>query len=155
MSAANGRLRTRAIAVTKSNARGDDDKSLGVILLNDIRAIFEARKQDRLSSAELCAALAEMEEHPWAEYGRARRPITPTQIARILNPFGISPRNIRLDPDAILKGYHLADFAEVWDRYRTSNGTENSAATPLQPNGENERSAVAANSHAEARKEIF
>ena len=40
--------RSRAIAVAKSNARGDDDKSIGVILLHDIRAVFEAKDQDRL-----------------------------------------------------------------------------------------------------------
>jgi len=146
-------VRVRAIAVAKSAARGDDDKSLGVILLSDIRAIFEAKDKDRLSSADLCAALAETEEHGWAEFGRSRRPITPTQIARILKPFGIAPRNIRLD--AILKGYLLTDFAEVWARYHTSTGTRNSAATPLQPHGENECSAVAANSHVEAEKELF
>jgi hypothetical protein len=145
--------RTRAVAVAKSAARGDDHKSLGVILLADVRAIFEAKSQDRLSSADLCTALAEMEEHGWAEFGRSRRPITPTQIARILKPFGIAPRNIRLD--AILKGYLLTDFAEVWARYYSPTGTRNSAATPLQPNGENECSAVAANSHIQASKEIF
>ena len=145
--------RARAIAVAKSAARGDDDKSLGVILLSDIRAIFENKNQDRLSSADLCAALAEMEEHPWPEFGRSRRPITPTQIARILKPFGIAPRNIRLD--TILKGYLLSDFVEVWARYYTSTDTQNSAATPLQPHGENECSAVAANSHVEAEKELF
>lgn len=145
--------RTRAIAVAKSSTRGDDDKTTGVILLSDIRAIFEATNQDRLSSADLCAALAEIEEHPWPEYGRARRPITTRQLARLLKPFGIAPRNIRLD--TILKGYHLADFAEVWSRYPTLTSSQNSSATPLQPNGEKECSAVAASSHVNARKEIF
>ena len=102
--------RTRAIAVAKSNARGDDDKSIGVNLMNDIRAVFKAKDQDRLSSADLCASLAEMEERPWAEYGRSRRPITPSQVARLLKPFGICPRNIRLDDDEILKGYQSVGF---------------------------------------------
>jgi len=146
--------RTRAIAVAKSNARGDDDKSIGIILLDDIRAVFEAKELDRFSSADLCAALAEMEERPWAEYGRSRRPITPSQVARVLKPFIITPRNTRMI-DGVVKGYHLTDFAEVWARYHTSTGMQNSAATPLQLNGENECSAVAANSPVEAEKELF
>jgi hypothetical protein len=95
-----------------------------------------------------------MEEHPWAEYGRSRRPITPSQIARILKPFNIAPRNTRMI-DTVVKGYHLADFGEVWARYETFTDMQNSAATPLQPNAENECSAVAANSHIEAEKELF
>ncbi len=145
--------RTREIAIAKSAARGDDGKSLGIILLNDIRAIFEAKDRERLSSVEVCDALAEMEERPWAEYGRARRPITPSQVARILKPFGIAPRNVRLD--AILKGYLSADFVEVWGRYCILSSSQNSAATPLQLNGENKCSAVAASSNVEVRKEVF
>jgi hypothetical protein len=85
-----------------------------------------------------------MEERPWAERGPSRRPITPSQLAKLLKPFDIAPRNIRLD--AIVKGYLLSDFAEVWARYFTLTGSSDLAATPLQPNGENDCSAVAATS---------
>ena len=141
--------RTRAVAIAKSSARGDDDKALGVILLNDIRVIFEDKNQERLSSADLCAALAEMEEHPWAEYGRSRRQITPSQVARILKPFGIAPRTTRIGVP--VKGYHLADFVEAWGRYYTPTGMQNFGVTPLQLNGENDCNAVTADSRIEAR----
>src|SRR5262249_45340908 len=64
----------RAVVQLCTAAQGSDD-STGVRLLSDIRAIFRTRGLDRLSTADLLAALAEMETSPWAEWSRGK-PIT-------------------------------------------------------------------------------
>ncbi len=147
---------TRAVAIAKSAARGDDDKSIGIIMINDVYIIFEAKNEERVSSADLCAALAEMEERPWAEYGRARRPITPSQVARVLKPFGIAPRTTRIGVLGVpVKGYHLADFVEVWARYCVPTGMPKMPLQTLKPNGENECNGVTANPRVDLEKELF
>jgi hypothetical protein len=47
---------------------------------------------------------------------REGRPISPVQLAKLLKPFGISPRDVRLGTE-VLKGYHAEDFAEACARY--------------------------------------
>lgn len=58
------------------------------MLLSDIRDIIKERPHsDRISSSELAATLGEMEGRPWAECGRARKPMTATALARQLEGF--------------------------------------------------------------------
>ena len=58
-----------------------DDESLGVQLLGDIRAVFDEQGTDRLASATLAEALAEIEESPWGEWHG--KPITAHGVARL------------------------------------------------------------------------
>src|SRR5262249_32856570 len=46
-------------------------ESIGPMLLEDIKAVFDAKNTDRLSSEDICEALAGMEGRPWAEYGKS------------------------------------------------------------------------------------
>jgi hypothetical protein len=62
----------RVAAITVSNARDVGSVSLGEELLADIRAIFDEKATDKLSSRAICEALAAIEGRPWAEYGKAR-----------------------------------------------------------------------------------
>ena len=50
--------------------------SAGVLLLRDIAEIFQSRTITRIGSTQLCEALGELEESPWAEW-RAGRPTKP------------------------------------------------------------------------------
>jgi Protein of unknown function (DUF3631) len=43
-----------------------ETESIGPMLLEDIKAVFEAKSTDRLSSEDICEALAAMEGRPWA-----------------------------------------------------------------------------------------
>jgi len=70
-----------------------------------------------LTSQELCARLATMEDKPWGEYRRTGRPITPHALARMLAAFDIHPQNIRLADGRIVKGYRRDQFADSWARY--------------------------------------
>ena len=108
------RVRTEAAALESSAA--DETESITVMLFGDIRAAFEKYGDDKMPSADLARYLNEMEDRPWPEYGRSRKPITAVQIARLLKRHTISPNTIRLD-DRTPRGYHLDQFKDVFARY--------------------------------------
>ena len=109
------------------------EEALGVLLLSDIRAIFDDQKIDRIPSKTLTEALAAIEGRPWAEY-RNGKPITANQLARILGEFGISPGSTR-SGDEVFRGYVLDKCSEVFERYLPNapiGGIQ--SVTPLQAN---------------------
>ena len=116
-------LRARQAAETLSAGRSE--QSAGIMLLEDLRALFAARGTDRLPSAEIVEALGNMEDRPWSEW-KAGRPITVRQLARLLEPFGVSPNSIRTGTGTI-KGYLLSQFDEPFRRY-----LQNRSVTPSQ-----------------------
>jgi Protein of unknown function (DUF3631) len=104
----------RIAALELSTGVDHEDESHGVRLLGDVRTVFDERAVDRLSSATLAAALAEIEESPWAEwYGK---PITATAIARLLSRFEIKPKKLRFGEETA-RGYERDQFADAWERY--------------------------------------
>jgi putative DNA primase/helicase len=104
----------REVAV-KALADDRDEPSVGVALLSDIRTIFNAIMTDRIPTAALIKALASIEERSWSEWSRGR-PITASQLARILRPYGIGPQTVRFGTD-LAKGYMLLDFDDAFRRY--------------------------------------
>lgn len=92
-----------------------EDDSIPVRLLHDCRTAFDFAGTDRLSSADLCAALVGMAESPWAELQKGR-PLTPNKLARLLRPFSVGSGTIRVD-DGTAKGYYREAFEESWRRY--------------------------------------
>lgn len=106
------KARTAALALS-----GDGDaESLGVELLKDIRAAFDALAIARMGSAELVAKLIEDAERPWATADRGR-PLTQNTLARRLRPFDVTPKNVRLPDGSTPKGYALRDFGDAFSRY--------------------------------------
>ena len=96
------------------------DPSIGVQLLRAIREAFQARGTDRISSADLIAALVGDEIGPWAAYNRGK-PISQRQVASRLRSFGIKPGSIRLGDDRTTrKGYIFAWFEEAFTRFCSS-----------------------------------
>lgn len=106
------------------------DDSVGARLLADIREIFEEGGVDRLASAELAGALAQIETSPWGEWKNGR-PLTPTQLARLLRPFEIFPRTIRVR-ESTAKGYPLEDFQDAFRRYVHAKDSAPSLASGIQ-----------------------
>jgi hypothetical protein len=88
-----------------------EDPSLSIQLLSDIPEIFRG---ERLSSEDLCEALRELEDRPWADDGCA---ISQRHLARLLKPFGIAPKSVRLGPHNTPKGYMAAQFEDAFARY--------------------------------------
>jgi hypothetical protein len=95
-------------------AQGDDDSN-GVKLLSDIRHVFEEKAVDRIPSADLVDALAEIETSPWCEWCQGK-PITAYKMAGLLRPYNIKSKNLRTD-GRVPKGYYRHDFEESWGLY--------------------------------------
>ena len=94
---------------------GVETNTESILLLEDIRDLFEDRRAERLLSAEIAEALAAKEDRPWPEWV-AGKAITPRQIARLLEPFGIGPETIRTN-EKRGKGYFKNKFNDVFSRY--------------------------------------
>jgi hypothetical protein len=93
------------------------NETVGIMLLEDMRMLFADLAADKLASATICERLGKLEERPWPEFGKSRKPITVRQLARLVEPFGIKPKTIRLKDQTTAKGYDLADFTEAFERY--------------------------------------
>jgi putative DNA primase/helicase len=106
------RAQMAAIALSRMT---DDDETDETLLLADIKMIFSESGCDRLRSTEITAALTQMEHRRWPEW-RNGRPITPVQMARMLDRFDIHPTTHRFG-ETTDKGYLLAQFADSFARY--------------------------------------
>jgi putative DNA primase/helicase len=118
--------RSRAAAIAVAFETGADPKdSVRVQALADIRAIITDKDNEHvfltpndgpaIFSNELAAALNAMEGRPWADFGHGK-PLTPNALARLLNKFHISPRDLR-DGQKVKKGYLARDFDDAFSRY--------------------------------------
>ena len=87
----------------------------GLLLLADLRQLFDDKAAARLSSSDIVSALGAMEGRPWPEW-KAGKPITPNQLAKELARFEIGPKDMR-DGEGVRKGYTRDSFADVWRRY--------------------------------------
>ena len=106
--------RARNASLTLSAGSVKEDDSLGVMLLKDVRGVFQERKIDRMASADLVQALLKIEESPWGDL--SGKPLDAGRLAKLLKPFGIGPKQLRLGPDN-KKGYEPKFFEDSWDRY--------------------------------------
>jgi hypothetical protein len=111
--------RARSVAVKLSTEGAADQDSVRTMLLADIRAAFQLKGTDRLSSDGLVAHLISLDERPWPELSKGK-PITKNGLARLLRPFGISSGTIRVAAEGTVKGYYLSTFADAFARYLPS-----------------------------------
>jgi hypothetical protein len=117
--------------------RDHQDEDLIVMLLRDIRTVFDALKTDRLPSKALVTELNAMDDAPWSEWrglrdSRPPRPLSQGELARLLrDSFRIRPQSIwplhREPEDKSSKGYMRSQFEAAWAGYCSSPGT------PAQP----------------------
>lgn len=114
------------------SGKADTAQSTGNELLSDIQHVFESKKLDRISTADLIAALIEDDEAAWATYNRGR-PLAPRQLARMLAGYGIRSKNIRVKYEQA-KGFDREQFGDAFTRY-VSPPLENSR--PTVPNAAN------------------
>jgi putative DNA primase/helicase len=119
--------RVRGIAEKLTSERVEE--TAGVMLLEDISAHFEEVSKDECNSADLVAWLVDREDRPWCEW-RGGKPLTQRQLARLLEPFGISPKQIWKGRN--LRGYEKRQFSDAFTRYLGLCG--NRSASPLDLN---------------------
>jgi putative DNA primase/helicase len=110
---AGARIAEHARQVALAACGGEDEQSLGVMLLTDIREAFGTKKE--IASVALVAALAAMCDRPWGECNRGKV-LTQNWLARRLKPFGVQPKNVGPKRDQA-KGYTLESFADAFKRY--------------------------------------
>ena len=129
----------RAAAVALSKGQDED---LGVLLLADIRDIFDRRAADRLASAVIVGDLNGLPDAPWSEWRGPRGNQTPrrlsqVQLAGMLELFGIKPKTIwpprRGTSDRSAKGYWRKDFETVWASYCNGTPAQHSNVRYLNP----------------------
>jgi hypothetical protein len=108
--------RARAAAVAFKTGRDEDT---GILLLEDIKEIFNTRGVDRIKSQDLVDALREMEGAGWDEFGG--HGLTQGTLAKLLDNFGIKPKSIwplqRAKGSKSAKGYLRDGFEDAWERY--------------------------------------
>jgi hypothetical protein len=125
-----GRL-AREAAVEFAQMQQDEDAQ--VLLLHDIRDIFDARDVDRLTSVALVSALNDIEDAMWSEWrglhgNQQPHRLSQGELARMLAPFGIRPKTIwplqRTPNSRSARGYLRSQFGQAWSSYR--DGVDNS-----------------------------
>jgi len=93
----------------------DEDDSIKVVLLKDIKEVFDNRLVDSMYSEDLVNALVELNDRPWAEWRRGKQ-LTTNSLARLLKPFKIRPKQIRRHTTN-KNGYEFSAFKETFKRY--------------------------------------
>jgi hypothetical protein len=120
-----------AAAVTLTANRPDEDP--GVVLLSDIRGIFDQQGIDRISSAALIERLLALDDGMWGDWrgpndDRPPRKLNQSELSRLLRPFSIRPITIRpAQGGSTSRGYMRAWFETAWAAYCPP------ADTPTQP----------------------
>lgn len=123
--------RARGAALALSAGVGREDDSIGVILLKDVYGVLARYGSDRIPSADLVAALVELEESPWADL--QGKPLDKNRLAKLLKPYAIKPKGIRLDNGTTPRGYLKEDFLDAWTRYIPEPATPATSATDDVP----------------------
>ena len=72
----------------------------------------------KIRTADLIAGLNADEDLAWATYNRGK-PLSPRQLAKQLNVYGISPKTVRHGKETP-KGYDLEQFRDAFARYLPS-----------------------------------
>jgi hypothetical protein len=121
---ARGELPSQVRAAAAAAIAAHDDQSIRTQLLVDIKAAFDGKDTDRLSSEQLVEHLVSLDDRPWAEW--RGRPLTKSKLARLLTPFGILSGTIRLGEGHTAKGYYRHVFDDAFGRYLPS-------APPIPP----------------------
>jgi hypothetical protein len=92
------------------------ETSIGVQLLHAIKAAFEARGMDQITAAGLGEDLIADATAPWATYNKGK-PISQRQVGRLLAPYGIGPKTMRMADGSFPKGYLLEWFTDAFERF--------------------------------------
>ena len=102
------------------------DEDFEVLLLRDLRDLFDQKRADRLASAVIVEHLNLLPHGLWADWRGKHdtdtpRPITQGIVAKLLAPFGIRPATVwplRRGADTrSSRGYYRHQFEDAWRRY--------------------------------------
>ena len=105
---------------------GRDDDVASIVLLQDLAERIFIDGRETIHSTVLVGELENMEDRPWSEWKKGK-PITPRQVAELLEPFDIIPQQLWA-AGKNNNGYKKSQFDDVFSRYGGKN-----ASSPLDP----------------------
>lgn len=117
--------RDAAVTLSSREERGPGDQ-----ILADMRHVFD-KAGHRLRSEEVVQHLVKMEHRPWAEWWHGQ-PITVNQLAKLLQPFGLRPGQMKRRGKKI-RGYNRERFKDAFSRYLVSNTSTSGERPSPQP----------------------
>jgi hypothetical protein len=106
--------RARVAAVALVTESRETTPSLGVRLLADLRAIFDAAKAETLSTQVILGKLCDLEEAPWGDL--RGKPLDARGLAQMLRRYGVKPE-VRREGSGTFRGYLRGDLLDAWARY--------------------------------------
>jgi hypothetical protein len=136
-------VRAREAAVGISTAAADSNPI--ALLLFDAVVEFALAARKQMFSSELVERLTYLPGRPWGTLLRGK-PIDERWLARQLHPYGIRPRNVRIDGQQA-KGYEREELLELCQRY-VSKSEVRALMEDLRPAGEASPAPPAANNEA-------
>lgn len=124
--------RARDAAVTLQTNR-DPAESLATRLLVDIKKVFTT---DKMLTKDLVAKLNDLDESPWGEWAGGKG-ISSSQLVNRLRPFAIKSKALRASDDGRGRGFELAQFTPIFDRYLDQLGHPDVDGVDTVDNGPN------------------
>jgi len=104
----------RVTAVTLVTLKREAPQSLGILLLSDIKGIFDNKKVQSISTKELLFELNNITTSPWGDLDH--KELDDRRLGRFLKPYGVKSETLRADTSAC-KGYKLDSFKDAFTRY--------------------------------------
>ncbi|MDP9176745.1 MAG: DUF3631 domain-containing protein [Gemmatimonadota bacterium] len=105
----------------------EEEGDSGLLLLQDLKSLFDLQGGGTLSTSSILEALAAMEDRPWPEYSN-HRPISKRGLASLVGRFGVKPKNIRLGSE-VVKGYEYSALQPAFTTYLTPSAIVATSAT--------------------------
>lgn len=125
-------LKRATAAALKLSASSDEKTSTSNDLLADIKTVLFAWDRPTVKSQELIDKLNGDADMGWNTYNRGK-PMTPRQLAKLLDPYGIKPKTVRQKDGTTPKGYERTDFWDAFERYIKPDPARQPATTTLKP----------------------
>lgn len=91
------------------------EDEISLMLLEDIRNIFNSNGAERMFSDDLVEALINKSERPWCDWNRGRG-LTQNGLAKLLKPYDVKSKTMRIR-DGRRNGYELDGFKDAFKRY--------------------------------------
>jgi hypothetical protein len=107
-------------------AQGPREEDVVVMLLRDIRRVFDARGLDRITGKALLVTLHELEDTDWSEFHGIKGDAGPhklraSELRAMLRSLSIGTRSVwprkGAPEDRSAKGYFRSDFEPAWRAY--------------------------------------
>lgn len=125
---AGGAWPARARAAARGLVTEVDEPGHGTRLLGRLHAIYDASGMDVLATETILKLVNADDELPFGGW-RHGEGLDGRALARLLKPYGVKPRSVRLSDTDTAKGYRREQLEEVWARYLPHTHQETAQAT--------------------------